>query len=148
MTHKRCSIDIWALNQWMDRCVENTLWTPTGKSISLNLCWKVEVKVLVTLSCTCQAPLSMVFSRQEYWNGLPCPPPGNCPDPGIKPGSPTLRADSWLSEPPGKPYVGHEEKPLHPPVLECSLSTPQQCLTVYFMGSDNHSLSKTLFSKR
>ena len=35
-----------------------------------------------------QAPLSMGFSRQEYWNGLPCPPPGNLPNPGIKPASP------------------------------------------------------------
>ena len=33
----------------------------------------------------CQAPLSMGFSRQEYWNGLPCPPPGDLPDQGIKP---------------------------------------------------------------
>ena len=35
----------------------------------------------------CQAPLSMEFSRQEYWSGLPCPPPGDLPDPGIKPAS-------------------------------------------------------------
>jgi len=35
----------------------------------------------------CQAPLSMGFSRQEYWNGLPCPPPGYVPDPGIEPAS-------------------------------------------------------------
>ena len=40
------------------------------------------------------------FSRQEHWSGLPCPPPGNLPDPGIKPGSPTLQADSLESEPP------------------------------------------------
>ena len=53
----------------------------------------------------CQAPLSMEFSRQEYWNGLSCPPPGDLPDPGIKPGSPALQVDSLLSEPPGKPLV-------------------------------------------
>ena len=35
----------------------------------------------------CQAPLSVGFSRQEYWSGLPCPPPGHLPDPGIKPES-------------------------------------------------------------
>ena len=35
-----------------------------------------------------QAPLSMGFSRQEYWSGLPCPPPEDLPDPGIKPASP------------------------------------------------------------
>ena len=51
-----------------------------------------------------QAPLSMGFSRQGYWSGLPCPPPGDLPNPGIKLGSPVLQADSLLSEPPGKPY--------------------------------------------
>ena len=41
-----------------------------------------------------QAPLSMEFSRQDYWNGLPFPSPGDLPDPGIEPGSPALQADS------------------------------------------------------
>ena len=50
-----------------------------------------------------QAPLYIGFSRQEYWSGLLCPPPGDFPDPGIEPGSPALRADSLLSEPLGKP---------------------------------------------
>ena len=52
-----------------------------------------------------QAPLSMRFSRQEYWSGLPFPSPGDLPDPGIKPGSPTLEADALTSEPPGKPLM-------------------------------------------
>ena len=51
----------------------------------------------------CQAPLSMEFSRQEYWSELPFHSPGDLPDPGVKPRSPTLQADSLLSEPPGKP---------------------------------------------
>ena len=42
-----------------------------------------------------QAPLSMEFPRQEYWNELPCPPPGALPDPGIEPGSSALQLDSW-----------------------------------------------------
>ena len=46
---------------------------------------------------------SMEFSRQKYWNELPCPPPGDLPNPGIKPRSPTLQVDSLLSEPPAKP---------------------------------------------
>ena len=63
-----------------------------------------------------QAPPSMGFSRQEYWSGLPFPSPGDLhwsglpfpspgdlPDPGIKPGFPTLEADPLTSEPPGKP---------------------------------------------
>ena len=53
-----------------------------------------------------QAPLSIGFSRQEYWIGLPCPPPGDLPDPGIKPessASPALQVDSLP--------LGHGEKP-------------------------------------
>ena len=53
-----------------------------------------------------QAPPSMEFSRQEYWSGLPFPSSGDLPDPGIKPGSPTLQADALLSEPPeNQPYM-------------------------------------------
>ena len=43
------------------------------------------------------------FFMYEYWSGLPCPPPGNLPNPGIEPGSTTKQADFLLSEPPGKP---------------------------------------------
>ena len=50
-----------------------------------------------------QVPLSMGFSRQEYWSGLPFPSPGNLPDRGIKHGSPALQADALPSERPGKP---------------------------------------------
>ena len=45
----------------------------------------------------CQAPLSMGFSRQEYWSGLPFPSPRDLPDPGIEPRSSTLQADSFLT---------------------------------------------------
>ena len=50
--------------------------------------------------------LSMGFSRLEYWSGLPCPPPGDLPNPGIKPASPAssaLQADFFTAEPLGKP---------------------------------------------
>ena len=50
-----------------------------------------------------QAPLSMGFSRQEYWSGLPCPPLGDLPNPEIKLRSPTLQADSLPAEPPERP---------------------------------------------
>ena len=49
-----------------------------------------------------QAPLSMGFSRQEYWSGLPFPSPGDLPDPGIEARSPALQANTLTSEPPGK----------------------------------------------
>ena len=67
-----------------------------------------------------QAPLSMGFSRQEYWSGLPFSSPGDLPNPGIEPESPTLWADALTSEPPGKPiytwsciYV-NAMHPIHP----------------------------------
>ena len=50
----------------------------------------------------CPAPLSMKFSRQQYWSVLPFLSPGDLPYPGIKPGSPALQADSLPTEPPGK----------------------------------------------
>ena len=59
-----------------------------------------------------QAPLSMGFSRQEYWSGLPCPPPGDIPDLEIEPAplvSPTLQADSLLLESLGKPTPAEVE---------------------------------------
>ena len=52
-----------------------------------------------------QAPPSMGFSRQEYWSGLPFPSPGDLPDPGIEPWSPTFQADTLTSEPPGKSFT-------------------------------------------
>ena len=58
---------------------------------------------------------SWAFSSQEYWSGLPCPPLGGLPNPGIEPRSPTLQVDSLLSEPswkpgkpPGKPVKSHD----------------------------------------
>ena len=51
-----------------------------------------------------QTALSMGFSRQESWSGLPFPSPGDLSDPGIEPRFPALEADALTSEPPGKPY--------------------------------------------
>ena len=52
------------------------------------------------------APLSMEFSRQEYWSGLPCPSPRDLPYSGIEPRSPALEADALTSEPPGTFILG------------------------------------------
>ena len=52
-----------------------------------------------------QTLLSMEFSRQEYWSGLPCPSPGDLLDPGVEPGSPALQAESSPSEPLVKPLT-------------------------------------------
>ena len=79
---------------------------------------KKKVKVLVALSyltfchtmdLAYQVPLSMEFSRQEYWSEQPFPSPGNLPDPGIKPRSPTLQILYCLSHQ-GNPFVGGRDK--------------------------------------
>ena len=56
--------------------------------------------------CTHQVPLSMEFSGQEYWSGLPFPSPGDLPDLGMKPVSPELAGRFFTAEPPGKPIIG------------------------------------------
>ena len=78
---------------------------------------KVKVKSLsrVQLFATLwtvghQAPLSMGFSRQEYWSGLPFPSPEDLPDPGIEPRSPALQADALPSEPIGTAEMREEEE--------------------------------------
>ena len=73
---------------------------------------KVKVKSLTRVrlfvtpwTVAYQAPPSMGFSRQEYWSGLPFPSPGDLPNPGFEPRSPTFQAGSLPSEPPGKPVT-------------------------------------------
>ena len=67
------------------------------------------VQLFVTLwTVAYEASLSMGFSSQEYWSGLPLPSPGELPNPGIEPGSPALEADVLTSEPPGK-FLLHEK---------------------------------------
>ena len=75
-----------------------------------------RVQLCVTLRTIArQAPLSMELSRQEYYSGLPLPSLGNLPDPGIKPRSPALQADSSLHE---------------PPASYCGLAGPHRCSPV------------------
>ena len=54
--------------------------------------------LVIPWTVACQAPLSMGFSTQEDWSGLPFPSPEDLPDPGIEPGSPALQADSLPTE--------------------------------------------------
>ena len=64
-----------------------------------------------------QAPLSMGFSRQESWSGLPFPSPGDLPNLGIKPWSPALQADALSSEPPGSPIILYSYNQMRPNTL-------------------------------
>ena len=79
---------------WLDTVYE----VPESESVSCS----VVSNSATPWTVAHQAPLPMEFSRQEYWSGLPCPSPGDLPDPGIEPGSPVLQVDSLPAEPPGK----------------------------------------------
>ena len=85
----------------------SNIFSRRGSSFPLDKWWQLKLLSCVHLCATpwsvaYQAPPSMGLSRQEYWSGLPFPPPGDLPDPGIEPRSPALQADTLLSEPPGK----------------------------------------------
>ena len=70
-----------------------------------------RVPTLATLwTVTCQAPLSMGFPRQEYWNGLPFPPAGDLPGPGIKTASSAFTGGFFTTERPGKPSFRYTAK--------------------------------------
>ena len=84
-----------------------------GMPASQHLCCPLHIFVnslksflFVTLwTVAHQAPPSLGFSRQEHWSGLPCPPLGDLPNPGIEHRSPALQTNSLLSEPPRKPQA-------------------------------------------
>ena len=76
---------------------------PAESLVCVYMCvFSVVSDSAIPWTIACQAPLSMEFSRQEYWSGLPFPTPGDLPDPGIKPRSLALQADSLPLEPSGK----------------------------------------------
>ena len=82
--------------QWIFRAGFPLGWVKV-KVKSLSRVWRFAPPWTVAY----QASLSMAFSRQEYWSGLPFPSPGDLPDPGIEPRSPASEADALPSEPPG-----------------------------------------------
>ena len=67
----------------------------------------------ISWTVACQAPLSMGFSRQEYWSRLPFPFPEDLLNLGIEPTSPAWQADSLPSEPPGKPTMNYRKEHFH-----------------------------------
>ena len=97
--------------------LKNSFWTIVGLQCCVSFrctvkwfsytCACIDVPSAVSDSLrpygACQAPLSMGLSRQEYWSGLPFPPPGDLSDLGIKPKSPALAGRFFTTEPPGKP---------------------------------------------
>ena len=75
-----------------------------GDSVVVRLLSRVQLRV-TSWTVALQAPLSMGFPSQEYWSGLPFPPPGDLPDPEIEPKSPALQADSFALSCQGSPKL-------------------------------------------
>ena len=73
------------------------------KSSQIGLVVKFCLTLMTPWTVAHQAPLSMAFPRQEYWNGVPSPSPGDLPEPGIEPASPALAGGLFTTEPPGLP---------------------------------------------
>ena len=100
--------DVWmaSLTRWTWVSVNSGSWWWTGRPGMLRFMWSQRVghnwATDLIWTVARQASLSMGFSRQEYWSGLPFPSPGDLPNPGVKPRSPALQADALTSEPPGK----------------------------------------------
>ena len=106
--------EYWSGLPWLNLCLlspalaggfftTSTTWEAQQGAIKVKVKLLSCVRLLVTpWTVACQAPLSMEFSRQGYWSGLPFPSPGDLPDPGIEPGSPSLQADALTSEPTSK----------------------------------------------
>ena len=96
-----------------------------------------------------QAPLSMEFSRQEYWSGLTFSSPGDLPNPGIEPRSPALQADSLQSEPPRKPNKLLTDSLMY---FSVYISVLCSCFSFYLevlpTSQNKHLLISRLYSKK
>ena len=102
----------WGMAPWL-----STQCSALYIKIDLIVCMLSCVRFFATpWTVTHQAPLSMGFSKQEYWNGLPFPSPRDLPNSGIGPRSPTLQADSLPSEPPGN-FTSYTKLGIHPTLV-------------------------------
>ena len=126
-------------------------WFPTLSLILFHCAYMLShfshVQLFVTLwTVVCQAPLFMGFSRQEYWSGLPCPSPGDLPDPGIKPASLTPPALAGRFSITNTIWVSHQSLV---PLLQCpgcntTLRAP--VFSQYYLYLLSYSTVTTLFS--
>ena len=112
MVDLQCYVNLFYTARWLSRDTYIYTYTYIYICIHTHVCLCVCTQ---SLSCiwlfaspwtvACQAPLSMEFSRKEYWSGLPFPPPGDLPDLGIEPSSPALAGRFFTTEPPGKLFI-------------------------------------------
>ena len=93
----------WNLIFWPDKIIQNICRNSSYLLVCVCVCVCVRARA-TPWTVAHQAPLSMGFSRQEYWSGLPLPPPRDFPNPGIGPVSPTSTGSFFIAEPLGNTY--------------------------------------------
>ena len=101
VTKSRTQLSDWTELNWNLKNIWKLINLDSGGGLVAKSC----LTLATPWAIACQAPLFMGFSRQEYWNGLSFPSPGDLSDPGIEPGYPALQADSLPTELQGKPQV-------------------------------------------
>ena len=107
--HNPCFLSLWTyVFYWIAEVELKPGWTFSKDPAIVSLCCAYLLSHDQLFATPGLEPTRLLclcgFSRQEHWSGLPCPPPGYLLNPGIKPRSPTLQADSLPAELPGKPY--------------------------------------------
>ena len=106
------------------------------------VCMRVQL-LAILWTVAHQAPLSLGFSSLEYWSGLPCPPPGDLPHPGIRFASPALQVDFLPSEPPGTPRRKGIYSPIFLLLVNLSFWVPEMISTFkYFLKAMEHCSKK------
>ena len=98
-TNRQCNVEFTPNAHYLLIFLTPLLWKRKFESLSCVRLFAIPWTVV------CQAPLPMEFSRQEYWGGLPFPPPGDLTNPGIKPVSPALASGFFTIVPTGKPAL-------------------------------------------
>ena len=98
-----CKLFCWVLLSWAARAECANILYPSSQCENKSVSHSVLSYSATAWTLISQAPLSIGFSRQECWIGLPFSSPGDLPNPGIEPRSPALQGDSLPAEPPGKP---------------------------------------------
>ena len=96
------TLGLWTKTQPRHFCQYLKCMSEGGQRVKVKVKSLSRVWLCDPMDCSLSGSSVMGFSKQECWSGLPFPSPGDLPNPGIEPGSPTLQADTLLSEPPGR----------------------------------------------
>ena len=125
---------LWKRCWWLLKSISGKSWDLYYIFVCVCVCHSIMSNSATQDTVAHQPPLSTAFSMQKHWNGLPFPPPADIPDPGIKPGSPGLQADSLPIVPLGKPHIFRERESESVSCSVCHLSHQvSQCIHIHYI---------------